>query len=158
MLACVVSTLVSRRLHDNSIYTEPLSRKGLTVDPGEVAIEQTVGDLMCAPVTPVRETTPLSEIAARFLASPNNFLPVVDADNQLLGVVALQDLKEHLGQGSEFGIIAYDVMRPPPPCVTPNQRLFDILPLALNSELRNIPWSIRWGKSGSSARWRARKC
>ena len=94
---------------------------------------------MRAPVPPVRETTSLGEIATRFLSSPNNFLPVVDADNQLLGVVALQDLKEYLGTGSDFGVIAYDVMRPPPPSVTPNQRLLEILPLALSSELRNIP-------------------
>jgi CBS domain-containing protein len=116
-----------------------LSRKGLLVDRGEVVTEQTVGDLMRAPVTPVRETTSLSEIAARFLSSQNNFLPVVDADNQLLGVVALQDLKEYLGQDSDFGVIAADVMRPSPASVTPNQRLLEILPLALSSELRNIP-------------------
>jgi len=30
-------------------------------------------------------------------------------------------------------------MRPPPPCVTPNQRLLEVLPVALESELRNIP-------------------
>jgi hypothetical protein len=30
-------------------------------------------------------------------------------------VVALQDLKEYLGTGDEvLGVIAYDVMRPPP--------------------------------------------
>jgi CBS domain-containing protein len=36
-------------------------------------------------------------------------------------------------------VIAYDVMRPSPPCVTPNQRLLDILPVVLASEQRNIP-------------------
>jgi len=36
-------------------------------------------------------------------------------------------------------IIAYDVMRPPPACVTPNQRLLDVLPVVLASEQRNIP-------------------
>src|SRR5579884_812214 len=32
MLACVISTLVARRLHPESIYTEPLRKKGLMVD------------------------------------------------------------------------------------------------------------------------------
>ena len=36
-------------------------------------------------------------------------------------------------------IIAYDVMRPPPPCLTPNQRLLDALPVLLASEQRNVP-------------------
>jgi len=144
MLACVVSILVARRLHPESIYTEPLRRKGLIVshdaNTSEAATERTVGDLMRAPVPPVRETARLRELADRFLTSANNFLPVVDGKGQLLGLVALQDLKEYLGSGEEFqGVIAFDVMRPPPTCVTPNQRLLDILPLAMASEQRNIP-------------------
>lgn len=144
MLASVVSILVSRRLHPESIYTEPLRRKGLVVpaDPvtSESAVERTVADLMRAPVPPIRETTPFREIVDRFLTSSNNFLPVVDADHRLVGMVALQDLKEYLSDSQEvLGVIAYDVMRPPPPSVTPSQPLLEALPLALVSEQRNIP-------------------
>ena len=86
------------------------------------------------------ETTPLREIAGRFLTLSNNFVPVVDARQRLLGVVALQDLKEFLNNARELdGVIAYDVMRPPPQCLTPGQRLLDALPLVLESELRNMP-------------------
>src|SRR5215831_204288 len=114
MLACVVSVLVARRLHPESIYTEPLRRKGVTVsheaETSEAATQRTVADLMRAPVPPVRETAPLNVIADRFLTSANNFLPVVDAKNQLVGMVALQDLKEFLGTDEEMlGVIAYDI-------------------------------------------------
>ena len=144
MLACVVSILVAKRLHPESIYTEPLRRKGLLVpqEPtaSEATAQRTVADIMRTPVTPVRETAPLREVADRFLTGANNFLPVVDAKNQLMGVVALQDLKEYLRAEDEFrGLIAYDFMRPPPACVTPNQRLLDVLPVVLASEQRNIP-------------------
>jgi chloride channel protein, CIC family len=144
MLACVVSVLMARRLHPESIYTEPLRHKGLTVsqDPNasEAATERTVGDLMRAPVAPLRETASLREVADRFLTSANNFLPVVDAKGKLLGVLALQDLKEYLNAGEDLlGVIAYDIMRPPPPCVTPNQRLLDVMPVVLSSEMRNVP-------------------
>jgi CIC family chloride channel protein len=144
MLACVVSILVARRLHPESIYTEPLRRKGLTVSQeataSEAATERTVSDLMRAPVPPVRENATFGEIADRFLTSANNFLPVVDAKGQMVGVVALQDLKEYLGSGDEvLGVIAYDIMRPPPPSVTPSQRLLEVLPVVLASEQRNIP-------------------
>jgi CBS domain-containing protein len=37
------------------------------------------------------------------------------------------------------GVIAFDVMRPPPPCLTPDQRLVDALTVILQSELRNVP-------------------
>ena len=144
MLACVVSILVAGKLHPESIYTEPLRRKGVLVrqdaTASEAATERTVSDLMRAPVPPVRETSTLSEIANRFLTSANNFLPVVDAKGQIIGIVALQDLKEFLGSGEQLlGVIGYDIMRPPPPCVTPNQRLLEVLPVVLASEQRNIP-------------------
>ena len=144
MIACVVSFLVSRRLYSESIYTEPLRRKGVTVSQdataSEEATERTVSELMRVPVPPVRETSTLGEIADRFLTGANNFLPVVDAKTRLVGIVALQDLKEYLGSGDEvLGVIAYDIMRPPPRCVTPNQKLLEVLPVVLASEQRNIP-------------------
>jgi CIC family chloride channel protein len=144
MLGCVVAMLMAGRLHGASIYTEALQAKGIelegdSTEPG-VVTEQKVGDLMGVPVEPIRENTPLKDIAARFLSGSNNFLPVVDAHSRLIGIVALQDLKEHLGAGAELmAVIAYDVMRPPPKCVTPNQRLMEVLPVVLESELRNVP-------------------
>jgi CIC family chloride channel protein len=144
MLACVVSILVARQLHGESVYTEHLRVKGLalgqeTSRPG-ATMEQTIGDLMRAPVTPVRENTPLREIADQFLTNSNNFLPVVDAQQRLLGMVALQDLKEFLNAAQNLdAVIASDVMRPPPQCLTPGQRLLEALPAVLESELRNVP-------------------
>lgn len=144
MIASVVSTLVARRLHAESIYTEPLRQKGFALDSettrSGAATEQTVGDLMRSPVPPLNQAATLREIANRFLTSANNFLPVVDEQQRLLGVVALHDLKEYLNAGQELNaIIAYDVMRPPPPCLTPNQRLLDALPVFLASEQSNVP-------------------
>jgi chloride channel protein, CIC family len=144
MLACVVSILVATPLHKESVYTEHLRARGLALSPetsrAGAIMEQTVGDLMHAPVPPVRENTPFREIASRFLTDSNNFLPVVDARQRLLGVVALHDLKEFLNSHQDLGaVIAYDIMRPPPGCLTPGQRLLDALPTVLASELRNVP-------------------
>lgn len=142
MLGCAISIIVSRRLHPYSIYTEPLRLRSLEVESPRLgaATEQTIGDLMRAPVPPVRENTALPEIAERFLGSPNNFLPVVDAHGRLLGIVALQDLKEYLGAGRELSaVIAADVMRPLPARLRPGQKLLDALPVLLASEQRNIP-------------------
>jgi CIC family chloride channel protein len=144
MLACAVSTLVARRIHPESIYTEPLRRKGVELERESpqlgAATQTSVGDLMRAPVPPLRENTTFREIADRFLTLPNNFLPVVDGNQRLIGMVALHDLKEYLNAGQELsGVIAYDVMRPPPACLTPNQKLTDVLPILLASEVRNVP-------------------
>jgi CIC family chloride channel protein len=144
MLACVVSVLVARQLHADSIYTEHMRLKGLSLLPESehagAVMEQTVGDLMRPPVPPLRETASLREIADRFLANSNNFLPIVDARQTLIGIVALQDLKEYLNDNQDIGgVIAYDVMRAPPKCLVPGQRLLDALPVVLGSELRNVP-------------------
>ena len=138
------SGVLSRRFQKESIYTEPLRRKGVELDRESprlgAATEQTVADIMRAPVPPVLENTAFQEIADRFLTGSNNFLPVVDQNQRLLGMVALHDLKEYLHAGHELqGVIACDVMRPLPPCLTPNQKLPDVLPLLLSSEARNVP-------------------
>lgn len=144
MLACVVAVLISRQLHRESIYTEHMRSKGLSLLPENeqtgAAMEKTVGDLMQLPVPTLRETVSLQEIADRFLASPNNFLPIVDSQQRLIGMLALQDLKEFLHNNQELaGVIALDLMRPPPKCLLPGQRLLEALPLVLASEQRNIP-------------------
>jgi CIC family chloride channel protein len=144
MLACVVAVLVSRQLHKESIYTEHMRLKGLsllreTAQAG-AAMDKTVGDLMQPPVPPMRETVTLQEIADRFLGSSNNFVPIVDQNQRLIGVIALHDLKEFLHDNRDLaGVIALDLMHPPPKCLTPGQRLLDALPLVLQSELRNVP-------------------
>ncbi len=144
MLACVVAVLVSRQFHHESVYTDHMRLKGLSLlrenQQTGAAMDKTVGDLMQPPVPPLRETASLRKIADRFLASSNNFVPIVDETKKLIGVIALQDLKEFLHDNEDLaGVIAMDLMRPPPKCLTPGQRLFDALPLVLASELRNIP-------------------
>lgn len=144
MIACVISSIIARNIHPASIYTEPLRLKGLELaaersEPTS-ALEKTVGDLMHESVRPVRVNAPFSEITDRFLTGSNNYLPVVNAQGRLVGIVALHDLKAHLNEGEDLAlVIAYDLMRPPPATLTPSQRLIDVLPVVLASDLHNIP-------------------
>jgi chloride channel protein, CIC family len=144
MLACAVATLVARGFHSESIYTEPLRLKGISAHPEEdrfgEATERFVGEIMREPVPPVRENASFQKLAERFLTSTNNFIPVVDEKQSLVGVIALQDMKEYLHTGHEMsGVIAYDIMREAPQSLTPNQKLVDAFPSLLQSELRNVP-------------------
>lgn len=144
MLACALATLVARQLHPDSVYTAPLKARGLEPSADTLRIgaahQQKIGDLMREPVSPVRDNAPLPEIAARFLQHTFNYLPVVDDRQRLLGLVALHDLKEHLGEADVLrGVIASDVMRPVPVMLTPGQSLSDALPALLASDQRNVP-------------------
>jgi len=65
---------------------------------------------------------------------------VVDSSKRFIGMIALHDLKEYLTRGEDLkGVIAYDVMRPPPEALCPAQRLLEALPTIVASEQRNIP-------------------
>ncbi len=143
MLTCALSTLIARGLHPSNVYSEGLDIKGLSNWETErigTASQRRIGDLMLAPIPPLREADSFDKIAERFLKSTHHFLPVVNADQRLIGTVALQDLKEHLTRGDHLmSVIAMDVMRPPPDVLTPHQRLNEALTVLLSSEARNIP-------------------
>ncbi len=144
MLACAIAAILSRQLHADSIYTAAVQEKALLLDRDSEAIgaatKTTVADLMLEPVPPVAETTRFAELADRFIASTVNFLPVTDQDRRLVGMVALQDLKEYLQMGAELSaVIAADVMRPAALFLTPQQTIMSVLPKLLEAELRNIP-------------------
>jgi CBS domain-containing protein len=143
-VACAVATLAARRFYREDIYTGPLRRRGVILEREArrlgITAQKTVGDLMQEPVRPVSTTAPYREVVDRFLTSPINYLPVTDPEGRLVGLAALEDLKHHLADVDELNsVIAFDVMRPPPRCLTPDQRVLDVLPLLLASELRNVP-------------------
>ncbi|MCX7872270.1 MAG: chloride channel protein [Verrucomicrobiae bacterium] len=143
MLVCPLATLVGRRLHRNSVYTKPLAEKGIIISEskkGGAVFIQKVGDIMRKPVPPIFLTTPFQTIIERFLSSSNNFLPVVDEENRLVGIIHLQDVKEFLSQHTNvLGIIAYDIMRPAEHYLLAYQNLIDALPVLLEAEMKNIP-------------------
>jgi CIC family chloride channel protein len=79
MLACAVATLVARRLHPQSIYTEPLLRKRPGTRPRKSPSRRRDGTnrrgLDAAAGSARARKHPFRAIAERFLTLPNNFLP-----------------------------------------------------------------------------------
>jgi CIC family chloride channel protein len=144
MAATVVAVVASRWVWRESVYTDVLRHQdavsGRESDRPGAALDHTVGDLMRAPVAPVRDNTWIADVAQRFLSGTNNYLPVVDAEECLVGIIALHDLKEYLTRGEDLKVvIAMDVMRPPPAVLVPGQRLLEALPTIVASDLRNVP-------------------
>jgi len=144
MIGCVVATLVSQKFFKASVYSAPLHRRGLVVDQENrrmgSATDRCIGDVMVGPTSPIKETAALPEISEIFLASPRNYLPVLSADNRLVGVISLQDVKAHLNAGDEMrAVIALDLMRPVDTVLTPNRQLMDALPEIMGSEMEMIP-------------------
>ena len=95
MLACVMSMLVARRLHPETIYTEPLRRKGLIVPQ-----EATAGALMV--------------VGLLMLAAVGNQIPWKEFTVGLPAVFALMvmPLTWSITNGVGAGVILYALLNP----------------------------------------------
>ncbi len=102
MLCVAVSTLISQRLSPNSVYTERLTRRGIHLHLGR---DLNVMEMIAVEEAMTRElqTVPLGmtiEELGRVLAKGTaRAFPVVDAQNQLAGIVTLSDYRRALEEG-----------------------------------------------------------
>jgi CIC family chloride channel protein len=95
MFAVIVSLLISERLVGNSVYTLGLARKGVRLERGrDVRVLEgiTVGEVMQADTTSLREADTLEAAAQVLVSTRRHGLPVVSQDGALVGILTLQDL------------------------------------------------------------------
>ena len=96
MLATVVSTMTSRLISNESIYSLKLSRRGINLEQGQdVDIMQrvTVEEVMNTRVDTVQMDMPLLDLSTEFLRTHRTGFPVLDDTGELSGIVSVQDLE-----------------------------------------------------------------
>ena len=101
MLATVISTLVSRLLSKDSIYTLKLSRRGVNLEQGQdIDVMQgvKVHEIMTTDFDIVSPDLPISLLAEIFTETHHHGLPVCDGDGNLVGIVTIQDLEVALSE------------------------------------------------------------
>jgi CIC family chloride channel protein len=112
MLATVISTLVSRMLSRDSIYTLKLTRRGVHLEQGrDIDIMQgvKVGEAMSTDVEKIPLNLPLDLLAGKFSHTHNHGFPVVDESGDLAGVVSIRDLEQALAEGPIDGRTVADI-------------------------------------------------
>jgi CIC family chloride channel protein len=112
MLATVISTLFSRLLNKESIYTLNLSRRGVHLDQGrDIDVMQgvKVGEIMTTDVHVVSPEMPLSSLAEAFLEPHHHGFPVVGSEGDLVGVVTIQDFDKSLDEARIEGRTVGDI-------------------------------------------------
>jgi CIC family chloride channel protein len=112
MLATVISTIVSRSISPESIYTLKLTRKGVHLQEGkDIDVMQAVSvrEAMTTKMDTVPLEMPLDQLALEFEQTHHHGFPVVDADGKLAGVVTIQDFERALGFGSVDGKTVADI-------------------------------------------------
>mgnify|MGYP001260559956 FL=1 len=112
MLATVISTLVSRLISPESIYTLKLTRRGVHLSQGQdidVMQSITVGEAMTTEVDTVSVNMSLDDLADEFARSHHHGFPVLDDAGELVGVVSIQDLEWAKAAGPTEGRVAGDI-------------------------------------------------
>jgi CIC family chloride channel protein len=112
MLATVVSTLISRVLSRESIYTLKLTRRGVHLEEGQdIDVMQgvTVGEAMTTDVDVVGPGMTLEELADQFARTHHHGFPVVDGVGDLVGIVSIRDLEQGLAAGPVAGKTVLDI-------------------------------------------------
>jgi CIC family chloride channel protein len=101
MVAIVLSTIVSRALSKDSIYTMKLSRRGidLTHRPPGALEGITVGDAMEAVPVAVHEDATLSELVDRFARDALETLPIIDGSGAYRGIVTANEIEQAADSG-----------------------------------------------------------
>ncbi|MGE4092154.1 MAG: chloride channel protein [Candidatus Binatia bacterium] len=115
MTSCVVSTLVTKLGRDDSIYTLQLSRRGVDIRRREENVMRafTVGHVMRKHAPALSEAAPFAEVVQHFLSSPLPLCFIFDADNRVVGVVSIHEVKSLLqDQELETLVVARDLAIP----------------------------------------------
>ncbi len=102
MFACVISTLVVKRISKDSIYTLKLRRKGIDIlDIKKLDLMEriVVSEAMFKNVITVIETTPVRNVGLMIKSTTHRGFPVLDKDGWLKGMVTHQDINNALNKG-----------------------------------------------------------
>lgn len=145
MLSCSLASILSRRFHPDSIYSEPLSRQGIRTSkiPEASLFSTTLVSEVMRPVGPhdaVLPTAGFAEIADAFMNTTHKHLYVADAKNRFRGAIRLHDFKTvyHAEHDLKF-LIAEDLLQTDFPTAAPGDRLSHILDRFLAEDCERIP-------------------
>jgi CIC family chloride channel protein len=143
MLAAILSSLLARRLHPYSIYTESLRGKGIEL-PWRMEEAVLAGlkaeSLMRADPQTLKPGDPYSEVVAKFLATPRQRLYVLNPECRLLGAVSLHDIKDSLEHPETLtAVVALDLMAPVDTVIRKDERLHLATEIFAKSDYERLP-------------------
>lgn len=99
MIACVTSTLLSKYLNKESIYTIKLIRRGVDISKKtreEILEKILVKDAMISPVHTLNKNMKIDDAYVFFEQTKHKGFPVLDEKGELCGIVTFHDIDEAL--------------------------------------------------------------
>jgi CIC family chloride channel protein len=142
MTAVVISTVLSRALKRETIYTLKLLRRGVDVEQEEMSDVMrtiTVKEAMTRDFPTVPTTMRIDQLLSQFRKTGHHGFPVVDKEGRLAGIVTQTDVERHLGAGTgKNQQTVGDIATKSPFVVYPDQTLGRVLG-ATEEEYGRIP-------------------
>jgi CIC family chloride channel protein len=143
MITCIISTLASGRLLEDSIYTLKLARRGVNLKSGkEVNVLKSipVKSVMNVNIETISESMPLGEMAKRIFKSKNTSFPVVDSNGALTGILSYYDYQEAIFDEDLKGlIVAKDLASSKIVTVSQDDNLFDAFEKISRKDYSTLP-------------------
>ena len=142
VVSAISASVISRAIGVESVYLEPLRRRGLHIPEGieETALTTTrVRDIMREEAAWIRVTATFDMIVGMVQKTRRDAIYVVDNDLRLVGVIRLHDIKSYLAE-PELGaaILATDLAIVVPHAV-PDQTLAEVLSRFDDPDLDELP-------------------
>ncbi|MEJ2053739.1 MAG: chloride channel protein [Calditrichaceae bacterium] len=117
MITTIIATLVSSRMHKESIYTLKLVRRGINIFAGrEINVLRSlkIADIVKQTIELVDQRTPFRKILEKVANSPHNYIYVVDDNDKISGFISMQEIRQAMNdyENLQHLLIAADIARP----------------------------------------------
>jgi CIC family chloride channel protein len=143
MTTVAISVLVTHSVRKGSVYTLSLLRDGFDVEQAkrkEPLAQVRVREVMRTGMSKISPDMPLPEILQIVADSPNSTFPVIDANEHLVGIISIQDLRSLLTLGEMSSIlIARDIADHNPKCLYPFDAVSAALTIFTDTDIEGIP-------------------
>jgi CIC family chloride channel protein len=140
MTAVVISTLLSRAISSENIYTLKLLRRGVELEQeelGDVLRTTTVREAMTREYPTLPATMQISQLIKLFQKAGHHGYPVLDENRHVIGVLTETDIARHLDSSSaDNKLTAADIVAKNPFVAYPDQSLDRLIDTVGESEAR----------------------
>jgi CIC family chloride channel protein len=142
MIAVVISTVVSRGLNRETIYTLKLVRRGVDIHQlGQASPlrEVTVEEAMTRDFPTVLPTMSVRQLLTKLRRSGHHGFPVVNEKGEFIGVVTLSDVEQAMSAGGSADLTVDDIASKSVIVAYPDEYIHDVFVRLGTREVGRIP-------------------
>jgi CIC family chloride channel protein len=143
MLVSAISFLVSKHFVPHSIYTTQLAKKGdlLTHNKDKAVLTLlSISNVVEQNFSVVKPQMSLRQLIQLVKTSTRNLFPVVDVNQQLVGILTLDDIRNIMFDESLYDIVAVaELMKQPPSTISKDEPMSSVIQKFQDTGAWNLP-------------------